>query len=530
MSNFSQQLSAFTAAGNTPLLAGIRRGLEKESLRITPNGELAQTPHPQALGSALTHPQITTDYSEALLEFITQPHDNIPGVLQELEDIHRYTYANIDCESLWVTSMPCMLGNDEDIPVARYGDSNAGHMKTVYRLGLGHRYGRKMQTIAGIHYNFSLPEALWQQLHQQAQSPLSLQDFKTERYFGLIRNFRRYFWLLIYLFGAAPAVCRSFVRDRDHNLEPFGDDNHSLHAPYGTSLRMGDLGYQSAAQEQLIVCYNSLDAYLRTLCEAITSSHPDYEGIGLKDAQGDYQQLNTSLLQIENEFYSTIRPKRTAQSGETALSALHRGGVEYIEVRCIDLNPYEPLGIDTEQIHLLESFMVYCLLKDSPETDPEEYRHIQENQKRIVYRGRDPELTLLNGDGEQPLGRWGSQILADVAAVAELLDSANDTDAYTQAVSAQRAKLKDPELTPSAQILRDMREQGSSFFRLGMGLAQAHRDSFNAKPLADEVRTQMETQARDSLTLQQTQEAQEQDAPSFDDYLAGYYAQYQCCE
>ncbi len=527
MSKFSQNLRAFAASGNAALLSGIRRGVEKESLRITPSGELAQTPHPRALGSALTHSQITTDYSEALLEFITHPHKDIPGLLQELEDIHRFTYANIGYESLWVTSMPCMLGRDEDIPVARYGTSNAGRMKTIYRLGLGHRYGRLMQTIAGIHYNFSLPEQLWQSLHLQSQSPLSLQDFKTERYFGLIRNFRRYFWLLIYLFGAAPAVCRSFVRGREHNLVPFGADDHSLHAPYGTSLRMGNLGYQSAAQEKLIVCYNNLETYLQTLCEAITKSHPDYEAIGLKGEQGNYKQLNTSLLQIENEFYSTIRPKRTAQFGETALRALKRGGVEYIEVRCIDLNPYEPLGISTEQIHLLESFMVYCLLKDSPETDPTEYRSIQENQKRIVYRGRDPELTLINSEGEQPLTHWGTAILRDVAAVAELLDSANNTNAYSDAVAIQYPKLDDPELTPSARILRDMREQDITFFRLAMNLAQAHRESFNATPLKADTREAMEARAEESLARQQELESQEQ-AP-FDDYLAAYYGQYRCC-
>lgn len=528
MSEFNQRLSQLAAPGQASLLAGIRRGIEKESLRITPQGELAQTPHPTALGSALTHPQITTDYSEALLEFITAPHKQTSDLLQQLDEIHRFTYANIDDESLWVTSMPCMLGADEQVPVGRYGTSNVGRMKTVYRLGLGYRYGRLMQTIAGIHYNFSLPDALWHYLHQQEQSPLSLQAFKTERYFGLIRNFRRYFWLLIYLFGASPAVCRSFVRNRDHNLVPFGSDDHTLHAPYATSLRMGDLGYQSNAQKKLIVCYNNLDTYLNNLCGAITQSHQDYEAIGIKGENGNYRQLNTSLLQIENEFYSTIRPKRTANSGETALNALYRGGVEYIEVRCVDLNPYEPLGINPEQIHLLDSFLVFCLLKESPLTDVDEYRHIQENQERIVYRGRDPELTLINSDGKIPFGQWASELLEGIGEVAKLLDNANDTQAYSRAVSTQRDKLSNPELTPSARILNDMREQGVTFFRLAMNLAQQHQEHFAQRPLDTETQAQMAQQAVDSLANQQAIEAR--DNVSFDEYLANYYAQYRCCQ
>ena len=527
MSEFNQRLAAFAAAGQVPLLKGIRRGIEKESLRITPAGELAQTPHSPALGSALTHPQITTDYSEALLEFITEPHSDIDALLGQLRDIHRYTYANIGDETLWSSSMPCMLGRDEQIPVGQYGSSNVGHMKSVYRLGLGHRYGRLMQTIAGIHYNFSLPDALWESLHQQADTPLSLQDFKTERYFGLIRNFRRYFWLLIYLFGAAPAVCRTFVRNRDHQLEPFGADDHSLHAPLGTSLRMGDLGYQSSAQEQLIVCYNNLETYLKTLCGAITQSHPDYEELGLKGTDGDYRQLSTGLLQIENEFYSTIRPKRTADSGETALSALQRGGVEYIEVRCLDLNPYEPLGINTEQIHLLDSFLVFCLLEDSPETHPQEYRNIQENQKRIVNRGRDPELTLLNGSAEQSLADWGSDLLTSVGAVADMLDSANGGTQHRAAVDAQQAKLQNPALTPSARVLNDMREQQVTFFRLAMNLSEQHRKQFQAEPLDPAVRQAFEQEARESLERQAAVEAA--DEIDFDAYLAAYYAQYHCC-
>ncbi len=530
MSNSNSLLNALTAADST-LLGGILRGIEKESLRVSAEGVLAQSEHPRALGSALTHPNITTDYSEALLEFITQPHASIDELLQQLDEVHRFTYQSLSSqETLWGASMPCMLTADEDIPVARYGNSTSGQMKTIYRLGLGHRYGRSMQTIAGIHYNFSLPDSLWQWLHSQQQSSLSLQDFKTQRYFDLIRNFRRYSWLLVYLFGAAPAVCRSFVRGRQHSLEPLGDDDHSLHTPYATSLRMGDLGYQSDAQKSLVVCYNNLSNYLKTLCGAITQPIDDYRAIGLKGADGQYQQLNTSLLQIENEFYSSIRPKRTAQPGETALSALQKHGVEYIEVRCLDLNPYLPLGINAEQIRVVDSFLLYCLLSDSPASDVDEYQRIQENQSRIVYRGRDPQLTLLGPEGEVSMAQWSAELLAGMGEAAALLDGSHgqtDGASFSAAVAKQQAKLGDSSQTPSAQLLADMQSQQQTFFRLAMQLSERHKQHFSESSLSTERQQHYRYMAEQSLQRQSQIEAQPQ--PPMDEYLADYYRQYQDC-
>ncbi|HNC70523.1 MAG TPA: glutamate--cysteine ligase, partial [Pseudomonadales bacterium] len=312
--DFGRILAALGDARDSALLRSIRRGIEKESLRITPQGRLAQTAHPPALGSALTHPSITTDYSEALLEFITGAHTELAATLDELDRIHRYVHTGIGDELLWAASMPCVLERDEDIPVARYGSSNVALMKTVYRMGLGWRYGRLMQTIAGVHYNFSLGDAFWVWLHAHIASELPLRDFRTARYFGLIRNFHRNAWLLVYLFGASPALCSTFIGGRSHRLRPLG--NGTLHAPFGTSLRMGDLGYQSSAQRRIDISYNSLDQYVGALQRAICEPHPDYERIGVRDGDS-WRQLNTSLLQIENEFYAPIRPKRVARSGES---------------------------------------------------------------------------------------------------------------------------------------------------------------------------------------------------------------------
>ncbi|MFN3495523.1 MAG: glutamate--cysteine ligase, partial [Hydrogenophaga sp.] len=335
----------------------MRRGLEKESLRAQPEGRLALTPHPAALGSALTHPHITTDYSESQLELITGVHGSVESCLSELAEIHQYTVRSLHHpdnpgrdEMLWASSMPCGLPTDETIPLGRYGSSNVGRAKSVYRMGLGHRYGRRMQTISGIHYNWSLP------------------GLSSEDYFALIRNFRRQAFLLLTLFGASPAVCSSFVEGRDHDLQRLSDT--TLYMPHGTSLRMGRLGYQSEAQASLAVSYNSLEGYAASLHDALTRPWPAYEALGIRNPGGDYNQLATTLLQIENEFYGTIRPKRVIFPGERPLHALRERGVEYIEVRLMDLDPFETLGIAAPTMRFLDVFLLHCLLSNSPPDTP----------------------------------------------------------------------------------------------------------------------------------------------------------------
>ncbi|MGH1438920.1 MAG: glutamate--cysteine ligase [Cellvibrionaceae bacterium] len=527
MPSLSNRLESIKQATNLAGLADIVRGIEKESLRACPEGTLAQTPHPKALGSALTHPRITTDYSEALLEFITPPTGDIKQSIDTLSDLHRFTYQHIGNESLWVNSMPCMLSSGSNIPIARYGSSNSGKMKSVYRLGLGHRYGRPMQTIAGIHFNFSVDEVLWQFLHEQDKSKLSLTDYKTEGYFKLIRNFRRYFWLLLYLFGAAPAICRSFVKERDHQLVSVGEDQHSLYTPYATSLRMGDLGYQSSAQESLVITYNCLSSYIETLCKAITQTHPHYQEIGILDKDGQHQQLNDSLLQIENEFYSVIRPKRTSKPGQTALNALSSGGVEYIEVRCLDLNPFEPVGISEEQIRFLDCFLLFCLLEESPASSEHEYQQLQENQRRMVYKGRDPSLELYHYGKERSAQQWGQDIIAKLEPIATLLDGQSSKGKYAEAVKNEAQKLHNSELTPSAKVIKSMQEQDITFYRWAMNASLSNRDYFLQNSLEPAKAGFYKNMADESLALQSRIESDS--STSFEDYLRDYYAQYNCC-
>ena len=525
--NFSTRLHALQQANHVSALQGMRRGIEKESLRVTPDGKLAQTPHPAALGSALKHPNITTDFSEALLEFITPACTTIEESLAWLDCIHAYTYPVLEKqdEKLWVASMPCVLESDDKIPLAQYGSSHAARMKTVYREGLGNRYGRVMQTIAGIHYNVSFPDTLWQILQEQDGDSGSLKDFKTQRYFDLIRNFRRYMWLLLYLFGSSPALCPTFLQGKSHRLQSFDDKARSLYLPFATSLRMGDLGYQSNAQSDLMVCYNGLASYISTLKKGLTTPYPAYEKIGVCDSNGHYHQLNANLLQIENEFYSTIRPKRVTRPGETPIVALHDRGVEYIEVRCMDLNPYLPAGIDAETAHFIEAFLLWCLLTDSPPADAEEYCRLARNQTLAVERGRDPAMQLEDGNKKRELAEWAFSFFDQIADCAQLLDIAYHGDSYTNSIKKQRARLLDSSLTPAATVLRDMQEKQQSFFRLACDLSVQHAGYFARHTLLPERLAYFEESARISV---QKQAELESAAPqkSFEEYLQHYYAQY----
>jgi glutamate--cysteine ligase len=394
-------------------------------------------------------------------------------------------------------------------------------MKQVYRLGLGHRYGRAMQTIAGIHYNFSVPDELWLELQQQQRNTRSLQDFKSAGYFHLIRNFRRYAWLLLYLLGSAPAVCRSFVANRDHKLSPVGQDDHSLHRPYATSLRMGDLGYQSQAQSCVDISYNSLTEYVASLKKALVQPYKAYDDIGLKDERGQYKQLNTHLLQIENEFYSSIRPKRTATSGETPLQALQQGGVEYIEVRCLDVNPLLACGIDAQTIRFLDTFLLFCLLAESGPNTTCESAEIAENMLRVVYQGRDPELKLERNKSKLKLSDWGGDLLSKMQPVAEQLDLAHGNQHYLEALNIMQSALLDSSITPSATMLTEMQDNNETYYRMAMRKAQEHREFF----LSGEVDKAIIEHYCHLAAVSQKQQANEEknDQLSFDEYLADYW-------
>jgi len=504
---------------NLPLLKQCLHGIERECLRVTDEGRLAQTPHPEALGSALTNEQITTDYSESLLEFITPALADPAKVLESLEETHRFVYTKLGEEYLWSPSMPCTLPAEEDIPIAEYGSSNIGKLKHVYRKGLALRYGRTMQCIAGIHYNFSLPEALWPLLREAEGSTQDNRDYQSSAYIALIRNFRRYSWLLMYLFGASPALDKGFLRGRPHQLEEL--DAETLFLPYATSLRMSDLGYQSNAQAGLTPCYNNLASYTDSLRKAVGTPYPPYVEVGTH-VDGEWVQLNTNILQIENEYYSNIRPKRVTYTGERPIQALTSRGVQYVEVRCLDINPFLPVGIDLTEARFLDAFLLFCALEDSPQLDNGECRQCTDNFLTVVKEGRRPGLELHRDGQPITLKDWASELIERIRPLADLLDQAQGGDAHGKALDAQQAKVDDAALTPSAQVLARMTEHDETFIQFSLRQSRVHAETFREQPLSNEQQQAFETLARESLTKQS--ELEQEEVGDFDLFVGAYQA------
>jgi len=487
------------------MLRNLQRGIEKESLRVRPDGTLANTPHPAALGSPLTHPHITTDFSESQLELITGVHTEVDSCLDELREIHQFVYRHVGDETLWCASMPCTLPADRDIPIGRFGSSNVGRAKTVYRTGLSHRYGSRMQTISGIHYNFSVPESAWPPLQQAAGISGPVQDFQDAAYFSLIRNFRRHSWLLLYLFGASPAVCSTFVAGRDHGLQPLVPG--TLYLPWATSLRMSPLGYQSAAQGSLQVSYNNLDTYAHSLSDALTHPYPAYEKIGIREGD-EYRQLSSTLLQIENEFYGTIRPKRPIHPGERPLHALRERGVEYVEVRLMDLDPFCPIGITAATIRFLDIFLLHCLLSDGPADTPEEIVVLARNQLLVARQGRDPNVRLTRRGHPLSPAEWGGELLHEYVPIADALDAAHRSHAYGDALAAAAIALGMSSVTPSARVLQEMAQSyGNTFARFALTRSLQIKKELLELPLATEVERRFEEAATESLQEQRRIEA-----------------------
>ncbi|HLT03686.1 MAG TPA: glutamate--cysteine ligase [Pseudomonas sp.] len=516
----NRRLALLGEPAHLSLLGQALHGIERETLRVDERGHLALTPHPTALGSALTHGQITTDYSEALLEFITGTHADPAQTLDELERIHRFTSGQLEGEYLWSASMPGPLPAEEDIPIARYGSSHTGRLKYVYRKGLALRYGKTMQCIAGIHYNYSLPEALWTLLRAAEHDERAPREYQSARYIALIRNFRRYSWLLMYLFGASPALDASFLRGRPHQLRQLDAD--TLYLPWATSLRMSDLGYQNSAQAGMTPCYNDLSSYTESLLSAVSTPYAPYAVIGTQ-RDGEWLQLNTNLLQIENEYYSSIRPKRVTQAGERPLQALLARGVQYVEVRCLDIDPFLPLGIDLREALFLDTFLLYCALRDSPLLVDGECGRCTGNFVKTATEGRRPGLLLQNQNGQPvELRQWAGELLDAMAPVAALLDQARGGQEHAQALRAQRDKVEDVELTPSARVLASLRERGESFTAFAQRLSHEHARRFLAAPLSAQERAQFEALARESLEAQQRIEAE--DEGDFETFVAAYQA------
>lgn len=495
----------------------IRSGIEKEGLRVTPEGKLSQKPHPITLGSKLTHPYITTDYSEALLELITSPFHHPQSALTCLEQVHQFISRQLTDEFIWALSMPCDLKSDADIPIADYGISNTGRMKTIYREGLYYRYGKRMQTIAGLHFNMSYSDAFWTRYQNLLNDKQDLQTFKNQAYMGLIRNFMRYSGLVIYLTGASTALCKSFLSHPHNALKTLSSD--TLYAPYATSLRMSDLGYHRT--NAFFASYNSLQGYIDDLLYATSTPFPDFTAIGVKK-EGTYLQLNDHLLQIEAEYYAPIRPKQKTQENERITHALQRRGIEYIEVRALDINPFEPAGISLNQMYFLHVFITYCLLKPSPAIDKEEENQINQTLNTVALEGRKSDLTVMINKKAEEFSEWSKHVVHSLLEIAALFDQELPEKPYQKAIEHYYEMLTNPDQLPSYRLLEAIKDNEGSFLQFGIETSLKYKNYFISYPLSAAIEKKMVQEATDSINKQKQIEASDQ--ISFEAFLAAYFA------
>ncbi len=513
-------LEKLKQSGALEELRYINRGIEKESLRISNSGKLSNKPHPESLGSALTNPYITTDFSEALLELITPTFNDAQSCLDFLNDLHAFVYNNIEGEMLWPCSMPCPIDNEEEIPIGNYGMSNSGMIKTIYRKGLSERYGSLMQTIAGLHYNFSFSDEFFNILLSLEENK-NEKELKNEVYLHIARNFKRFGWLYFFLYGASPAVCDSFVGKGKHDLErlPGG----GLYKPNSTSLRMGDLGYISKAQDDLNISYNTLEDYCLDLENALTTPYKAYQDIG-EFVDDKRVQLNTSVIQIENEYYSTIRPKRVCPTGERPVNVLRKEGIEYLELRCVDLDPFSPVGVRRDQLDFMDTLLMYCLLKESPPIGKDEAETIKNNHEKIINNGRDvSQIINLNGDEGTALD-FSEKILLELKEISSTLGGSvfkEGKNLWMESIDLQIRKVKNIDETLSGKILNDLLTKNMSFREFGLNLANEHSQYFKTdqqyeNPFFEEAA---------KVSLEKQDEIDAQIEPDFESYLKEYFSQ-----
>lgn len=487
-------------------------GFEKETLRVS-GTQISQSDHPKKLGSSLCNKYITTDFSEAQLEIITPPLSDKEASLIFLENIHHFVSNNLDNEMLWPFSIPPPFKKDEEILIAKYGRSNLGQLKEVYRIGLSHRYGRAMQAISGFHYNYSLPVEIWS---SSLFKNTSL-EIRSSMYFNMLRNIYRINWLILYLFGSSPILTKNFVNKEERkNFSRIDDQTYFL--PYATSLRMSDLGYQNLSRVNIDPSLNKLSDYIADLRSATNTHSNEFAKINKND---QLRQLSPNILQIDEEYYAVARPKNNKPSDKRTTDKLTQEGVNYIELRSLDLNPFSRVGIDPETLNFLEVFMIYCFLSPSKRMSSNELNIIKNNDLLVSRRGREPGLKLIKDQESITLKEWGKLILDGMISVAELLNN-NDYE-YTAAIDSFKNKIEDSSQTLSALFLKKIQTDQISFIDLGTSIAKKNKIYYSKLMKDRNIHFDLlSKEANDSL--KEKLQIENNDSQSFEDYLNNYFA------
>ena len=462
-----KKLNALGEFGEKSFLVGI----EKEALRTDYKGFLSKKKHPECLGSTLTNKNITTDFSEAQIELVSDTYNSVDKLVSNLDHLHNIVYSCLENEYLWPYSMPSKLPKDSDIPIAQFGKSNIGVAKNVYRKGLVLRYGAKMQMISGIHFNFSFSPLVINKLFDSNKV-----KYMSKEYLNLIRNYKNFSWLITYLFGFSPICNKDFLSGRYNNLKEFSEE--CFYIPSGLSIRQGPLGYQSNLQNSIMIDHNSLKNYIEGMKKALTDNYPPYEKIGIFHNDQPIQ-LSTSLLQIENEYYSSIRPKQPIKTGERPLVALKERGIKYVEVRGIDINPFSPIGITKEQIYFLQVFLSWCFCKKSEKESSQSIINNNNNMNLVSQFGLDDNLKINNGVDLVSINEISTRIFDDLIKIAQILDTKDEKKSYQTSVLNHLKKVQNKKSHESTILKQKIeKEFNGSSEKLFLSLASDYKNYF----------------------------------------------------
>lgn len=425
-------------------ISDFRWGIERETHRVSPDGDISPSRHPESL----KEPSFTKDFAESQLELVTKPHGSIQGAIEELERLTETARDAIGTELLWPFSMPPLLPGEQAIRIARMGSGEAARLAERYRAGLSARYGVARQLICGVHLNVSFGEKLLMELKERA--PLSMEETgqgsdRDAYYLRLVRNLFDDMPSLVMLFGSTPFDANARTTDEG----------------FAYSVRNSPKGYARTEYRPFLEL-GSIAGHIAGIRRGMKTESDDFRKLGLI-RDGKPVQLNGRVFQKEKEFYAPIRFKRTPMAGEMALGALERRGVEYLELRFFDVDPFAKSGIAEDAVRLAHLFVVAGVSKGSiPKTNAELAGTLRQADEAALS---DPFKT------ESENGHLGNLLrtLASLAPLAKEMGSE-----YERTLDTYRARYQSPGSSPSAALAKGYRDSGLEWSRYGAKVAQSN--------------------------------------------------------
>ena len=401
-------------------------GIEWESLRAKDDGKLSLTPHPEVFGDKLTNPVVTTDFSESQIEIITPTFDTMEEAFDTFSLLSDLVNSSLPSdEYLWFQSIPCILPYWDQIPIAQYSEDGEASQK--YREDLAKKYGVKKQMISGVHFNFSFDDDVLKKLYKISESSLSYQNFKNEVYLKIARNYLRYCWLIIYLTGCSIGSHKSFSNDCIHLMD--AQDNYgSYYSTKGPSFRNASCGYKNLIE--LYPSYDSVDGFVDDVNKFID--------------EGDLSEAK--------ELYTQIRLK--PKDPKDYLNSLKNDGIEYIEIRTLDINPFYKCGLVEHDMRFLHLFLIYMLVKD--ESDYADWqKEAKINEENTAERAYDENMRLLKDGEEITLKKWAADIINEMYGMCDVFGIDE-----RPTLNLMCNRIKDPSLTYGKRLLKLIEKEG----------------------------------------------------------------------